>query len=396
MGPLFVLGDALLCALVTWKVPYTEIDWTTYMQQVSLYISGERDYTLIRGSTGPLVYPAAHVYIYSILYHLTEQGRDIFYGQILFGLLYITVLGLVLACYRQTGAPPYLFPLLVLSKRLHSIFVLRLFNDGVAALAMWGAILLLINKKWAAGVVVWSVGVGIKMTVLLLAPAIAVVTVLSLGLLPSIRLGIIAVLVQVLLAIPFLQADPVGYVSRAFELTRQFMFKWTVNWRFVGEEVFLSKNFSLGLLALHAVLLAAFLSTTWLKPSGSNLFGFIRSTIKGRQRTVALSKPFIMTVMLTSLAIGLLCARSLHYQFFAYLAWVTPFLLWRGGFHPVLIYAVWALQEWAWNTYPSTNASSLVVVLSLAAQVLGVLANGSRAFDAQHQKPDGKAKVHTQ
>lgn len=171
------------------------------MQQVSLYISGERDYTLIRGSTGPLVYPAAHVYIYSILYHLTEQGRDIFYGQILFGLLYITVLGLVLACYRQTGTPPYLFPLLVLSKRLHSIFMLRLFNDGVAALAMWGAILSLINKKWAAGVVVWSVGVGIKMTMLLLAPAIATVTVLSLGLLPSIRLGIIAVLVQVRLCL---------------------------------------------------------------------------------------------------------------------------------------------------------------------------------------------------
>lgn len=171
------------------------------MQQVSLYISGERDYTLIRGSTGPLVYPAAHVYIYSILYHFTEQGRDIFYGQILFGLLYITVLGLVLACYRQTGAPPYLFPLLVLSKRLHSVFVLRLFNDGVAALAMWGAILLFMNKKWTAGVVVWSVGVGIKMTVLLLAPAIAMVTVLSLGLLPSIRLGIVAMLVQVCLCV---------------------------------------------------------------------------------------------------------------------------------------------------------------------------------------------------
>lgn len=174
------------------------------------------------------------------------------------------------------------------------------------------------------------------------------------------------------------------------------MFKWTVNWRFVGEEIFLSKNFSLGLLALHAVLLTAFLSTTWLKSSGSNLFGFLRNTIKGRQHTVTLSKTFIMTVMLTSLAIGLLCARSLHYQFFAYLAWATPFLLWRGGFHPVLICAVWALQEWAWNTYPSTNASSLVVVLSLAAQVFSVLANGSKAIDAQHQRPDSKAEVHTQ
>ena len=167
------------------------------MQQVSSYISGERDYTLIKGSTGPLVYPAAHVYIYTILYHLTDEGRDIHYGQILFAVLYITALGVVMVCYRRSGAPPYLFPLLVLSKRLHSVFVLRLFNDGIAALAMWASILLFMSRKWTMGVAVWSSGVAIKMTVLLLAPAIAVVTVLSLGLIPSIRLGVFALFVQV-------------------------------------------------------------------------------------------------------------------------------------------------------------------------------------------------------
>lgn len=178
-------------------MPDTEIDWETYMQQVSLYISGERDYTLIKGSTGPLVYPAGHVYVYTILHYLTDGGRDILFGQLLFMVLYITALGLVLLCYRQAGAPPYVFPLLVLSKRLHSVFVLRLFNDGVAALAMWGAILLFMNRKWTAGVIVWSSGVAVKMTLLLLAPAIAAVTVLSLGLVSSLWLGILAVLVQV-------------------------------------------------------------------------------------------------------------------------------------------------------------------------------------------------------
>ena len=39
--------------------------------------------------------------------------------------------------------------------------------------------------------------------------------------------------------------------------------------------------------------------------------------------------------------------------------------------HPILIYAVWAAQEWAWNVYPSTKSSSLVVVGSLGLQVLG-------------------------
>lgn len=68
----------------------------------------------------------------------------------------------------------------------------------------------------------------------------------------------------------------------------------------------------------------------------------------------------------------MLCARSLHYQFYAYIAWATPFLLWRSGMHPILMYAVWAVQEWAWNVYPSTDISSMVVVGCLAVQVFGV------------------------
>lgn len=137
------------------------------------------------------------------LYHLTDEGRDILFGQILFAVLYLVTLAVVMVCYRQSGAPPYLFPLLVLSKRLHSVFVLRLFNDGLAVCAMWIAILLFQNKKWTAGVTAWTVGVGIKMTLLLLAPAIAVVTVLSLSLVPSIRLGILALLIQVRIPYPF-------------------------------------------------------------------------------------------------------------------------------------------------------------------------------------------------
>lgn len=165
----------------------------------------------------------------------------------------------------------------------------------------------------------------------------------------------------------------------------------------MGEEIFLAKSFSMSLLALHVSLLTLFIATNWLKPSGSNLPDFLRNTIRGHQRTTSLSKSFIMTVMLTSLAIGLLCARSLHYQFFAHLAWATPFLLWRAGFHPVPVCIVWALQEWAWNEFPSTTASSLTVVLSLAIQVFGILLNGPSAFEEQRLEPNhGVAKVHIQ
>jgi alpha-1,3-mannosyltransferase len=122
LSPALFALDAVLCSLIIWKVPCkyfhyslprsfnakilsrpvdTEIDWEAYMQQIEQYVSGERDYTKIYGGTGPLVYPAAHVYIYNALYRITDQGRDILLAQIIFGMVYLVTLGTVMLCYRQ-------------------------------------------------------------------------------------------------------------------------------------------------------------------------------------------------------------------------------------------------------------------------------------------------------
>lgn len=78
-----------------------------YMEQVELYLAGERDYVKIRGGTGPLVYPAAHVYIYTALYYLTENGKNILTGQIIFAFLYLITAVIVVRCYQlaKVGAP---------------------------------------------------------------------------------------------------------------------------------------------------------------------------------------------------------------------------------------------------------------------------------------------------
>jgi alpha-1,3-mannosyltransferase len=81
-------------------MPDTEIDWTTYMQQIELYLKGERDYRKISGSTGPLVYPGAHVQIYRILYYLTDSGNNIQAAQYIFAGVYLLTLTVVTACYR--------------------------------------------------------------------------------------------------------------------------------------------------------------------------------------------------------------------------------------------------------------------------------------------------------
>ncbi|PSR77383.1 family 58 glycosyltransferase [Coniella lustricola] len=385
VAPLLLLVDAALCIVVIQKVPYTEIDWTAYMEQVQLYEDGERDYTKIEGGTGPLVYPAAHVWIYRVLYAWTDRGTDILLAQKLFAGLYLVSLGLVMACYLKAKAPPYVLPLLVLSKRLHSIFVLRCFNDCFAVFFLWAAILLFQHGCALPASLVYSWGVGIKMSLLLVLPAVGILIFFTQGLVGTVAtLGGMGAL-QGLIAVPFLQY-PWSYLSRAFEFSRQFFFKWTVNWRFIGERVFLSRHFSYTLLALHASVLLTFLLTRWLPPTGKTLPEIVQATLgfggsrHGRRPAhqnktnwgplcTRFTPTYILTTILTANLIGLLFARSLHYQFYAYLAWSTPYLLWRSGLHPVGQYGLWAAQEWAWNVFPSTPVSSAVAVLVMAVTV---------------------------
>jgi alpha-1,3-mannosyltransferase len=65
------------------------------------------------------------------------------------------------------------------------------------------------------------------------------------------------------LATPFLLTNPMGYMMGAFNLGRIFLYKWTVNWRFISEELFVNRSFHLSLLATHIVLLIYF-SPIWL------------------------------------------------------------------------------------------------------------------------------------
>lgn len=76
-------------------------------------------------------------------------------------------------------------------------------------------------------------------------------------------LKISILILQLVLALPFLLENPIGYVSQAFDLGRQFMFKWTVNWRFLPEWLFLNRYFHLLLLAAHLLTLLLFALRRW-------------------------------------------------------------------------------------------------------------------------------------
>jgi alpha-1,3-mannosyltransferase len=79
------------------------------MQQIALYLKGERDYLKISGDTGPLVYPGAHVWIYKQLYRLTDEGRDVQRAQYIFALVYLGTLAIVMRCYARARVGSFNF-----------------------------------------------------------------------------------------------------------------------------------------------------------------------------------------------------------------------------------------------------------------------------------------------
>lgn len=231
------------------------------MQQVSLYDQGERDYTEIKGDTGPLVYPAGHLYVYSFLskicgVHTLSPDEAIRCAQYIFGALYLLNLVLIMEIYsearkshiknadvKSVWSYRIAMALCCLSKRLHSIFVLRLFNDAIAMLFLYASVYLFMRSRWNIGCCLFSVAVSIKMNILLFAPGLLLLLLQAgSGLwFTFVNLALCGGL-QLVLGAPFLFAHPVSYLRKAFEFDRVFMYKWTVNWKVCTSKCCVEKN----------------------------------------------------------------------------------------------------------------------------------------------------------
>ena len=80
---------------------------------------------------------------------------------------------------------------------------------------------------------------------------------------------------QIVIGFPFLATFPVAYLARAFDLSRVFLFKWTVNWRFLPEWLFLSRSFHFLLLLGHLTMLCVFATKRWMQLILSSFFYLI-------------------------------------------------------------------------------------------------------------------------
>lgn len=133
-----------------------------------------------------------------------------------------------------------------------------------------------------------SLALSIKMNILLYLPALLLTLLLTTGLIPTIFYLSLMFLSVLIPSLPFLTTYPSPYVKNAFDLGRQFLYKWTVNWRLVPEEGFLSAPFARALLACHVGLLATFGFTVWCRKQGGAV-AVIRRALEQPTRPAALS-----------------------------------------------------------------------------------------------------------
>lgn len=429
-----VVAELIINILVVERVPYTEIDWKAYMQECEGFLNGTLDYSQLRGDTGPLVYPAGFVYIYSFLYFVTGQGENIKLAQYIFIGIYLLQLCLVLRIYIKTKkVPPYVLVITILtSYRIHSIYVLRLFNDPIAVLFLYAALNFFVDSKWYLGSIFYSLGVSVKMNILLYAPALFFFYLTNLGFKGTIIQLFICGMIQLVLGLPFLLHSPIAYLKGSFDLGRVFNHTWTVNYRFLDVEIFENKCFHLTLLAIHVILLIIFIpmcikyfqsycrlkyvqkqvqpqidaknlenkrqsklkkemkkklnkkneeqeNLTKEQEDFLNSFeGMLqKSSQKGGKKAVKrpldqdkdphysinfdiLSQLFILPMFIVNF-IGVMCSRSLHYQFYSWYFHSLPYLLWSNNYSVIFRFLLLALIEMCWNTYPSTYLTSALL-----------------------------------
>ena len=164
--------------------------------------------------------------------------------------VYLLNLLTVLKLYQTSDKSPpvWIWPILILSKRIHSIFILRMFNDCIAVWIGYIAILCFMKYNWRIGCILYSLSVSVKMNMLLYAPGLLLVLLISCGIHETIICLTICAVIQVIVGYPFLSTHPVSYISRSFDLGREFLYEWTVNFKCVPESVFTHKLFSIALL----------------------------------------------------------------------------------------------------------------------------------------------------
>ena len=146
------------------------------------------------------------------------------------------------------------------------------------------------------------------------------------------------------------------------------MYKWTVNFKFLPENIFLSKKLSILLLILTVLMIVIF-AYKWINENNKILSKYGKKNIIGIGK---LAPNFIILTIFSSNFIGIAFARTLHYQFYSWYYHMIPYLLWHIRIPIVLKLLVFICIEISFNIYPATVLSSSILQISHLIILIGL------------------------
>ncbi|GET93276.1 alpha-1,3-mannosyltransferase, putative [Leishmania tarentolae] len=415
-------AEAVVILAVILTMPYTEINWKAYMEGVEGFLAGDVDYRNLKNGTGPLVYPGGFVWVYSVLYYLTKKGEAVELAQWLHAGVYLVTLTMVLRLYTSSGLTwKTIIPLFV-SKRIRSLYVLQLSSDCWAMLFLFAAVSFIAgrpsravtrSRQWFIGCLCYSFAVSIKMDILLFAPGMLYVMLRTLPFWRVVWNLFVCAALQVAVSLPFLVYDYRAYLAKSVKLDCGLIEQWPVNYRFLDADLVRRPEFGQALFAMTVATWILLWRTRWaartyLTDSEAQV---LHPAIEETRRQSTLSRgrahgdeavddeaqeqavyaSTLLTFFEANL-VGVIFARSIHYQFYTRFFYTVPLVLAYTKFPRVLRLMSFALIRQGFESFPPTPNTSMMLQGGFALALFALLFLGRDAPEAAKREAKDTAR----
>ena len=343
-----------------------EVDWRSYVEIIEKIINGEYDYDLLKGENGYCVYPAAFVYQFYLIYYLTLKGSPLL-SLFLFMFLYFIMIYIIFKVYDSVIPKEYQWIkiFVIISTPMQKAMINHRFNDGLAMIQLYLCLYFLINNQKKGlyyATFFYAFALNTKTNILLFLPGLLYTFTKIRGPLFCVIQLIIIILCHLIIGYPFISVNAASYFGKTFDFSREFLYFETLNWQFLPEEIFHSKTFYKILMIAHLSLLLIFLLFKWEKIS-INIFKDLRlNDWSSDMKVVSMNKIFIVRVMFICNLIGVLCFRSLHYQFIIWFFASLPFLTWQTRLNDFVKVISLLCYQYVW-TYRRCAIKSLFLLM---------------------------------
>ncbi|KAJ6251206.1 hypothetical protein M0813_15294 [Anaeramoeba flamelloides] len=236
-------------------------DWPAHMSHIQQFLKEKTlDYSHYMHHHGPNTYPAGWQYLYSVFYFITNFGSITLF-QILFAVFELLLMILIFRTIslKHLKLPLAIAILAIFSNRLHLYNIRVLTNDFPSTFGLYIVFCLFLNKKWIWASIAYSFVVATKLNFIFYSPVIFLILLHSVGFMKTILLCLVMLSEQILLALPFILVNPIGYLQNAYDVNRILFWEKSRNFKFVGLEIFDDSRWHVLLLCLILIILVMFL-----------------------------------------------------------------------------------------------------------------------------------------